>query len=364
MIRSKTMDMVLLEHDGKQLFTRYGIVVPSSVVVRDVQTQPFGVVSPCVVKAQVPAGGRGKAGGVRRCGTADEAQRAVRDLLGWEHAGARADAVLVEECIDAVVEYYASCSYDTDTRSPVLAVSSRGGVDVTDVTVAPFDPDVDVHDAVIADTLQRAAIPVAYHPAVGATLHTLAQCFLAEQALLVEINPLFITRDGRAIAGDAKVVLDDDVVRPTERRFLALGGDIAVLASGGGASLLNIDALMAHGGKPANYTEYSGNPPPEVVRDLTVRVLSQPGMRGCWVVGGTANFTDIAATMEGFIAGLRSVQPKPTYPIVVRRDGPRQREAFAMLRDVATREGYQLYTFGSETPMEESARIMVKLAYG
>ena len=68
--------------------------------------------------------------------------------------------------------------------------------------------------------------------------------------------------------------------------------------------------------------------------------------------------------MEGFIAGLRQVSPKPTYPIVVRRDGPRQAEAFAMLRDVATREGYQLYTFGSETPMEESARLMVKLAYG
>ncbi|MDO8599634.1 MAG: ATP citrate lyase citrate-binding domain-containing protein, partial [bacterium] len=101
-----------------------------------------------------------------------------------------------------------------------------------------------------------------------------------------------------------------------------------------------------------------------VVRDLTVRVLSQPHIRGCWVIGGTANFTDIAATMEGFVAGLRLVQPKPTYPIVVRRDGPRQREAFAMLAEVVQRERYQLYTFGSETPMEETARLMVKLAYG
>lgn len=357
--------MQLLEYDGKALIARHGIAVPYGGIVREGDAGwalPCAV--PCVVKAQVAAGGRGKAGGVRRCETSDAAQHAVRELLGWQHAGVRAEAVLVEAFVDAVAEYYASCSYDTATRSPVLAVSARGGVDVADAAVMAFDADVGITDTVIADALQRAEIPLSHGAAIRATLRAIAQCFLAEQALLVEVNPLFITRDGHAIAGDAKVVLDDDVVRPTERRFLALGGDIAVLASGGGASLLNIDALMAHGGKPANYTEYSGNPPPEVVRDLTMRVLSQPNLRGCWVIGGTANFTDVAATMEGFVAGLRCVQPKPTYPIVVRRDGPRQREAFAMLRDVATRDGYQLYTFGSETPMEESARVMVKLAYG
>lgn len=355
--------MRLHEYDGKVLLARYGIAVPLGAVVRDAD-DGVSCAAPCVVKAQVQAGGRGKAGGVRIARSAEEAQHAVQELLGWQHGGTRADAVLVEEFVDAAAEYYVSCSYDTATRSPVLAVSARGGVDVADATVMSFDPDAGASDRVIMDAMQRAAIPPAHHIGVCATLRAAVECFLAEQALLVEINPLFITRDGRAIAGDAKVVLDDDIVRPTERRFLSLGGDIAVLASGGGASLLNIDALMSHGGRPANYTEYSGNPPPEVVRDLTVRVLSQSGIRGCWVVGGTANFTDIAATMEGFIAGLRLVQPKPTYPIIVRRDGPRQREAFAMLRDVATREGYQLYTFGSETPMEESARLMVKLAYG
>ena len=161
--------------------------------------------------------------------------------------------------------------------------------------------------------------------------------------------------------------MDDEKLNPGERRFIELGGDIAILASGGGASLLNIDALLRFGGKPANYTEYSGNPPAELVKELTKRVLSASwrtkGLKGCWVIGGTANFTDIYETMRGFIEGLREIKPKPKYPIVIRRDGPRQEEAFLMLRELAQKEGFDFHLFGSETSMAESARIMVRNAY-
>ena len=127
--------------------------------------------------------------------------------------------------------------------------------------------------------------------------------------------------------------------------------------------MVNIDALLHCGGKPANYTEYSGNPPASVVRDLTLRVLSQKNLKGCWVVGGTANFTDIFETLSGFIEGLRALTEKPRYPIVIRRDGPRREEAFTMLKDIAKKEGYDFHLFGRETSMAESARIMVKFAY-
>ena len=355
--------MHLLEHEGKAILARYGGAVPRGVVVTspDVSTT---LRVPVVVKAQVHAGGRGRTGGVRVARSPEERDAAVRALLGVEVCGERCASVLVEEYVDAVAEYYVSFSYDTVTRGPVLAFSMRGGADVTDATVVSVPIHTSITDTQITTVLEREHIPNAHRVAVADTIQRIWRCFVTERALLVEINPLFVTRDGRAIAGDAKVILDDDIVRPHERRFLSLGGDIAILASGGGASLLNIDALMAHGGRPANYTEYSGNPPADVVRDLTIRVLSQPHIRGCWVIGGTANFTDIAAPMEGFVAGLRLVQPKPMYPIVVRRDGPRQREGVAMLAEGSRREGYQLYTFGSETPMEESARLMVKLAYG
>lgn len=355
--------MDLLEYEGKQLFTRYDITVPRGTPVASVDA-PYAFDQPVVVKAQVRAGGRGRAGGIRFAQSPEAMCQAVVDLLGATIAGARVTSVLVEEVIDASAEYYVSMSYDTASRSPVIAVSANGGMAVTDATVMPCDVRVVPTDGAMHSCFECEGVTVPHRAIITDVIRKLWSCFRGEQLLLAEINPLFITRDGRAVAGDAKVVLDDDVVRPNERRFLALGGDIAILASGGGASLLNIDALLAHGGRPANYTEYSGNPSAEVVRDLTVRVLSQPGIRGCWAVGGTANFTDIYETMRGFVDGLRSVTPKPTYPIVVRRDGPRQREAFAMLADVAQREGYQLYTLGSETPMEESARLMVKLAYG
>ena len=140
-------------------------------------------------------------------------------------------------------------------------------------------------------------------------------------------------------------------------------GDIAILASGGGASLLNIDTLVLNGGRPANYTEYSGNPPASVVKGITKKVLKKKGLKGCWVIGGTANFTDIYETMRGFIEGLAATHPKPRYPFVIRRDGPRQKEGFEMLSQIAKKRGYNFYLFDSRTPMSETARIITRLAY-
>ncbi|RME31631.1 hypothetical protein D6789_02105, partial [Candidatus Woesearchaeota archaeon] len=147
------------------------------------------------------------------------------------------------------------------------------------------------------------------------------------------------------------------------KTFVELDGDIAVLASGGGASLTCMDALIEAGGKPANYTEYSGNPSSEKVRRLTEITLSKPGLRGCFVVGGTANFTDIYETLKGFAEGLRNTKPKPAYPIVVRRAGPRDKEAFAMLAELE-KEGFDITVLGEETPMTKAARIMVEKING
>lgn len=214
---------------------------------------------------------------------------------------------------------------------------------------------------------------------------------------LAEINPLVITKNGQVMALDAKVILDDDADfrremkfpernlfgrAPTEAEVEArkidegdhrgtagsvywdLDGDIAVLAAGGGGSVVNMDALIACGGKPANYTEHSGNPPREKLKRLTKIMLKKLGLKGLWIVGGTANFTDIFETLSGVVEGLREVSPKPTYPIVIRRGGPRDEEAFIMLREVAEKEGFDLYIYGRETPMTSTAKIMVDLAYG
>ncbi|MDO8473971.1 MAG: ATP citrate lyase citrate-binding domain-containing protein [bacterium] len=342
--------MKLFEYQGKDLFKKYGIQVPHSVLL-DKPMEGISLGFPVVAKSQVLSGDRKKKGGIRIIETKEQLPGELNTLFKTEIDGALPGHVLVEERIEYLKEWYVSFTYDTDKRCPVIAVSGKGGMGVDSATIVELQwlqghwglPSL---DAPFREVAQK-----------------LLNLFEQEHALLAEINPLFELDNGVFIAGDAKVILDDNVVDPLFRPFLDLPGDIAILASGGGASLINLDALILAGGKPANYVEYSGNPPASIVEELTVKVLSKPGLRGCWTVGGTANFTDIFETLSGFVRGLRRVTPKPTYPIVIRRDGPRQKEAFEMLERIAKEEGYDFHIFGPETPMAESAKIVVQLAY-
>ena len=123
-----------------------------------------------------------------------------------------------------------------------------------------------------------------------------------------------------------------------------------------------MDSLEENGGNAANYTEYSGNPPREKVEKLTKIALSKKGLSGCLVSGAVANFTDIYETLGGFADGLKQVKPKPDYPIVIRRGGPRQKEAYRMLRALAKKEGFDIHLFGGETPISVASLKMVELS--
>lgn len=355
--------MRLTEIEGKNLFETYGIPIPKGILTNGKKSLPI-LASPAVIKAQTLSGNRKKEGGIFFARDRRMAQKGISALLGKRINGELVKEVLVEEKIPAVKEYYIGISYDTDERRPVLLLSPKGGSDVKKAKAIPVDLSVGVPSFFLRGALKDAGFSLEDASGIIPIIQSIWKLFLTEYALLAEINPLFKTKKGGFIAGDAKIILDDERVKPGERRFIEMGGDIAILASGGGASLLNIDALIEHGGRPANYTEYSGNPKGEVVKELTKRVLGKKGLKGCWVVGGTANFTDIYETMKGFVEGLRQVKPKPSYPIVIRRDGPRQKEAFEMVSEVAKNEGYPFYLFGGETAMAETAKIMVKLAYG
>lgn len=351
--------MKLYEFEGKELFKKYGIPVPENVVLTN-KTGPIGLAAPLILKAQVKFGDRKKYGGILFPKNKSEAARDLKTLIGATLKGEKVEKVLAEACVTPIAEYYASFSYDTATRGPVLALSPTGGSGIHKAVITPINLTEGLPAFAIRSALLRAKFPSADLAGMAGIAQKLWKLFIEEYALLAEINPVFKLKDGTFLAGDAKIILDDEKINPNERRFVEMGGDIAILASGGGASMINIDALLALGGKPANYTEYSGNPKAEVVRELTVRVLSRPGLRGCWVVGGIANFTDIFETMRGFVEGLREAKPK--FPIVIRRDGPRQKEAFEMLREVRDRDGFDLHIYGSEMSMGESAREMVRLA--
>lgn len=354
--------MNLLEHEGKELLKKYGIQVPSGALAtgRNLPAELAGRF-PLVLKSQVPVGDRGRKGGIAIANTKKEFIAALTRIKKTAIDGHLPQAILVEEAIQNAAERYISFSFSTSTRTPVLAISAKGGSGTSKATVIPIQAGQILAPYIARDAIAQAKLVPT--PALVQLVVRLSKLFFTEKALLAEINPLFELLDGSFVAGDAKVILDDAIARPDFRPYANLGGDIAILASGGGASMINLDTLMKAGGKPANYVEYSGNPKSDVVKKLTQEVLSQKGLKGCWVVGGTANFTDIYETMVGFIEGLRLVRPKPTYPIVIRRDGPRQKEAFEMLKKVQEEEKFNLHLFGPETSMSASAKEIIQLSY-
>jgi citryl-CoA synthetase large subunit len=378
--------MNLYEFEGKQLFAKHGIVTPRGVVVRrgdDVATAYASLgVADVVVKAQVLSGKRGKNNGIRFCSTVEAVVEAVSDLFSIHIRDQQVTAVLIEEKLQIAEEQYLSIVYNTNTKQPMIAYSTKGGMDIEDVD------DSDIKKILVDIT----------HPSIPDTIpfaQELWNCFLQEDCRVAEINPLVKTIDGRFVAADAKVALDDDAFYrhtewesleprtmlgrpPTERemeakkidegekyyqgtagKYIEMDGDIALILNGGGASIANMDALIQAGLSPANYTEYSGNPPREKVYQLAKVVLSKPGIKGLWMCGVVANFTNVKETFMGIIDALDEI--KPTYPIVVRRDGPESDAGFALLEECAQRNNLNIKMFRKETGMSETAKVLASL---
>lgn len=378
--------MNLYEWEGKNLFKKYGIRVPKSVLVRredDSATRyrELGIAE-VVVKAQVLSGKRGKNNGIRFCTTDAEVVQAVKDLFALAIRGQYVAAVLIEEKLRIAEEQYLSITYDTATKQPVLIYSEAGGMDIEEVAAEKINK----HPLDVRRKELHSAVPF---------VNELWQCFLGEDTRVVEINPLVKTATGEWYAADAKVALDEDAFfrhadwstleartmlgrLPTERellvkkidegenyyrgtagKYIEMDGDVAILFSGGGASIANMDALIKAGCQPANYTEYSGNPPREKVAQLAKIVLSKPGLKGLWIAGGVANFTNIAETFQGIVDALDEV--KPTYPIVVRRAGPFEEEGMRSMQECAKRNNLHMQLFGKETSMSETAGILASM---
>lgn len=384
--------MILFEYEGKKLLADAGIRVPNGQIVNSVDDR-LSIKFPVVLKAQVLSGKRADAGGIIVCdeisaseGGADYFKFLISKLLGKIINNEKVEKVLVEEKVSIKKEFYISLSYDTTFRQPVLTFSESGGTGI--------------------EERKSEIIPInILNPLAGLTtpfdeslLKKLIDLFLTSDATLVEINPLVLTEKGEWFALDAKVNLDDTALgrhpdwkeypprsvagySPTKNEIEAkkideedyrgtagstyfdFDGDIAILASGGGASITAMDALIAVGGKAANFTEYSGNPPREKVEKLTKIVLSKPNLHALWIVGALANFTDIYETLSGIIDGLRHAQAelgtKFNFPIVIRRAGPRDNEAFEMLKKV---KDLDLHVYGEDTSIPESAKIIADLA--
>ncbi len=376
--------MILYEYEGKEILKNAGIKVPPSQLIESSE-QDITLDPPLVLKAQVLSGKRADAGGILFADTKEDAREKLKTLLNSTINNEKVEKVLVEKKADIKKEFYLSISYDTDFRAPILSLSEVGGTGIEErgadtFPINPLNPDQDLPDLIDKSLLQK-----------------LIGIFFSQDCTLLEINPLIKTSSGEWMALDAKIKLDDTALvrhkdwnfssrgvsghTPTKREldaklidegdyrgvagsaFFDLPGDIAIMSSGGGASLVAMDALIKVGGAPANFTEYSGNPPKEKVLKLTKVVLSKPDLHGLWVVGGVANFTDVYETLSGIIEGLRQIKQetkmKLDFPIVIRRGGPRDKEAFEMLRQV---KDFDLHLYGQETSIPQSAEIIAKLA--
>jgi citryl-CoA synthetase large subunit len=377
--------MNLFEYEGKELLSRLGIRVPHGTLFRrgEQATLPKGA---CFAKAQVLASDRAKRGGIIPSSSSEEARAASDRLLELGVDGMAVDAVLIEERIPAERELYVACLQDTGARGPVLLAGTAGGSGIESAgQVLRFPLDAKA-PAEFSMSLQRGLEAVA--PGFAAFCRTLVEAFEASDARQIEINPVAVLGDGSFVALDAKVSLDVDAAfrhpeweaygqrteagkdltprelavrsidagtrwyQGTAGKYREMDGDVAVLFSGGGASIVIMDELTRHGLAAANYTEYSGNPPREKVRELARIVLSKPGLRGMLIAGGVANFTDIKETFAGIVDALD--ETRPSYPIVVRRAGPNEREGMELMRACGERNGLRMELHGKEMPMRDA----------
>ncbi len=278
------------EHAAKPLLAQAGIAVPPSrpATTPDKAAAAAAELGPCVVKAQVPTGKRGKAGGIRLAATPDEARTAAATILALEIAGHRVEKLLVEAQVPIARELYAAILCDPATRGPMLLFSPLGGMDVEEAAERdpqamrhlPIDIGAGLEPGAAATALSGLGFDSAVEKRIAETLVRLYRLYRQHDVELVEINPLVVTRDGEVVALDCKLVLDDaalsrqaeiagngtpDRLTPLEAeaaqaglKYIELGGSVGVLANGAGLTMTTMDAITHYGGAPANFLEIGG----------------------------------------------------------------------------------------------------------
>lgn len=389
--------MKLYEFEGHKILSKGGIESPFFIVCENLDEVSEAIKRlkfPIVAKVQVLSGKRGKRGGVKICSNSKQLNNFCKEFFGSDFDGEEIKYIGLFEKVEIEKEMYVSITYDTVLAIPFLMFCEEGGIDIEEIKKTRPDLILRVNIDPLGGLLKKDLNKITDDTDLADFLLRLWDVFVRCDARLIEINPIVKTKGGY-LAVDSKVILDDsgffrqkelevlpkgsvgaiptkleleakkidadDYRGSAGSTFIEMDGDIAVLASGGGASLLVMDALIEEGGKCANYTEYSGNPPGEKVEKLTRVTLGRGGLSGCLVAGAVANFTDIFETLNGFTKGLRSIKPKVDYPIVIRRGGPRQKEAYEMLSEFAKKEGFDIHLFGPETPISVAAKKMVEL---
>ncbi|MSP03886.1 MAG: hypothetical protein EXR05_01230 [Acetobacteraceae bacterium] len=375
--------MLLIEADGKALFRAFGIPVPEGVVATGAAPMLPGA-GPWMVKAQVPVGGRGKAGGIRKCSSADAVSVALEEMLGKRLKGHTVEAVLVEK-IASGKEKYLSLSVDAASYGVRVIYLAGGGVDVERAAESGGAGMVCAPDrGAIAATLSEILTKDPDRAALIVLGEKLADLLLTRELMLAEINPLFVSPTG-CIAGDAKIVIDlnaierqpelratlearptiyTDAIRKLHEGFdyveLDPNGEIGLLTTGAGLSMMLIDELTARGGKPLNFldirTGQLRGSPKRIIHALTW-MAEHPSLKVV-LVNIFAGITDLAE-FSVLLADALEQTPQMRAPVVARLVGRGQDVA---AKTLAERQPAMLVTDDLEVSLAAVARLIGRAA--
>lgn len=348
------------EHAAKPLLVRHGIAIPRGGLARTPEeaarlAKEIGAV---VVKAQVPTGKRGKAGGIKLAATPDEARHHAGSIIGMEIAGHVVEKVLIEEQVPIERELYAAVLNDPVSKGPLVMFSTEGGMDIEEVAEkAPGKlrrQAVDIRRGLTqadAGALIAGLGLGAAESKVAQALPALYSAYAACDAELLEINPLIITRDGRVVALDCKFVMDDsaiirhreiagtgtpDALTDLEARakaaglkYIELDGNVGVLANGAGLTMTTMDVVRHHGGRPANFLEIGGESYTKAKPALEL-LLSKPGIKSL-VINFCGAFARTDVMTQGVIEAIEALRPK--LPIFFSVSGTGEEEAIRLLKE-------------------------------
>ena len=387
----------VLEGPGMGLMKKWGITVPNYVVVTSAdelarlgQANDWLRQSKLVAKAHEALGSRFKLGLVKVDLDLKAAESATKEMIGRQVGSITVSQVIVSEMIPHKEEYY--CAVKSTREGADVLIANCGGIEVEANWDRVKHLSLDVGQAPSPDQLEQLAKDAGFTGALAKKMADFAgkmfACFDNEDAQYLEVNPVVLRQsDAALVALDAVTLLDGDAkfrhpdwnfpfaaefgraysndelavmavdskIKGSVKFIEIPGGDTAMLPAGGGASVYYSDAVVARGGKLANYAEYSGDPPDWAVEVLTEKVCSLPGIKNIIVGGAIANFTDVKKTFGGIINGFRKAKADGKLKgvtIWVRRGGPREKEGLDAMRELKE-EGFDINVFDRHTPLTD-----------
>jgi succinyl-CoA synthetase beta subunit len=350
----------LLEYQAKEVLASLGIAIPPGRVAHtpDEAAAACAELGPVAVKAQVPVGGRGKAGGIKLASSPEEARAAAEQIIGMDIKGFKVPLVYCESALDIAREIYLGFTVDRDARANILMLSAKGGMDIEQVadespqSIARLYPnpwrgplDFELNQLVYEAGLGELARPL------GALLKKLYRAIPELDAVTAEINPLVVTKKGDIVAGDAKLETDENAAwrhQDIEQRYgsvlegdpyeveakkrkltyVSLDGEVGIIGNGAGLCMSTLDLVQRAGGRSANFCDIGGGAKAEVVENALFVILMNPRVKGVLinVFGGITRGDEVA---RGIVTARDRLQMK--VPLVVRLSGTREEEGREIL---------------------------------